>query len=503
MNVEDKVISDAKHAPPQTDSNRLRSLSRPAGVASLVAISVAALMLAAVPSWWPALLGGQASPLVALGVLMSVVAAGAAFVHYTVHHQTGALQSPARQALLGGLTVGLFALVTLLDHLHAPALVTPLPAGAIMVFLFMNRSTAMAAVLAWGLLLQALPTQGPDVVVVGILGSWVAVEALKRVRERWDVGRAGFRVAAAMAVATALLLLLRSRGWEEIGLSAMHAALSGPMAVVLGMGLLPYLERLSGIVTPFTLLELANPAQPLLRTLLLKAPGTYHHSILVGNLGEAAAEAVGADPLLVRVGAYYHDIGKTKRPYFFIENQQGMPNQHDQISPRLSALVITAHVREGIEMAKEHRLPDQVAAFIPTHHGCSLVSYFYHQACESEGADEVLEEHFRYPGPRPSTKETAIVMLADGVEATCRTLTRPSPEQIEATIRRIVQKRVDEGELSETPLTLAEIEVIIGVFNRILQGLYHQRIEYPDQLLEREERARREDRRRLGGSPRS
>jgi len=484
-------------------SRPFRLIGGPGGFAALVALVVWGLMLSGVPSWWPAFAGGTASLLVPAALLLAVTCTGAGFVHVLRTHEPAIQHTHARYGLLGALTVGVFGLVAVLSHLGAPTLVTPLPAAAIMVSLFLNQRIALAAVLAWGLLLQALPAQGADVLIIGSLGSWAALHALRRVRERWDVGRAGFRVAAVMAVSTLLMMLLRGRGLDDAGLSAVHAALSGPMAVVLAVGVLPYLEKLSGIVTPFTLLELANPAQPLLRTLLLKAPGTYHHSILVGNLGEAAAEAVGADPLLVRVGAYYHDVGKTKRPYFFIENQQGMPNQHDQISPRLSALVITAHVREGIELAREHRLPEQVAAFIPTHHGCSLVSYFFHQAKEAEGGEEVLEEHFRYPGPRPTTKETAIVMLADGVEATCRTLTRPSPEQIEATIRRIVQKRVDEGELSEAPLTLAEIEVIIGVFNRILQGLYHQRIEYPDQLLEREERARREDRRRLGGSTRA
>ncbi|MEB3236847.1 MAG: HDIG domain-containing protein [Candidatus Sericytochromatia bacterium] len=495
---------------PDTPHDHEVQVSRPfrlfggtVGFSTFVALAVWGLMLSGVPSWWPVIVGGSSPPWVAAALLLAVLGTGAGFVHVLNTQESELQRTHARHGLLGTLTLGLFGLVAILTHLGAPALVTPLPAAAIMVSLFLNQRVAMTAVLAWGLLLQLLPSQGPDVLVLGGLGSWAALQALRRVRERWDVGRAGFRVAAVMAGTTLAVMLLRGRGWDEAGLSALHAALSGPMAVVLGVGLLPYLEKLSGIVTPFTLLELANPAQPLLRTLLLKAPGTYHHSILVGNLGEAAAEAVGADPLLVRVGAYYHDVGKTKRPYFFIENQQGMPNQHDQISPRLSALVITAHVREGIELAREHRLPEQVAAFIPTHHGCSLVSYFYHQAREAEGGEEVLEEHFRYPGPRPTTKETAIVMLADGVEATCRTLTRPSPEQIEATIRRIVQKRVDEGELSEAPLTLAEIEVIIGVFNRILQGLYHQRIEYPDQLLEREERARREDRRRLGGSPRA
>jgi putative nucleotidyltransferase with HDIG domain len=249
------------------------------------------------------------------------------------------------------------------------------------------------------------------------------------------------------------------------------------------VGVLPYLEDMFGITTTFKLLELANPSQPLLRELQLKAPGTYHHSILVGNLAEAAAEAIGADALLVRVGSYYHDVGKTKRPYFFIENQLGMANQHDRISPRLSALVITAHVKEGLEMAREHKLPAILQEFIATHHGTSLVSYFYHQAVQAEGQRQVQEEHFRYPGPRPRTRETGIVMLADGVEAACRSLKTPTPEQIEQMVRKIVDKRLADGELSEAPLTLKEIEKISAAFIRILTGLFHHRIEYPDQVF--------------------
>jgi putative nucleotidyltransferase with HDIG domain len=204
---------------------------------------------------------------------------------------------------------------------------------------------------------------------------------------------------------------------------------------------------------------------------------------MVGNLAEAAADAIGADGLLVRVGAYYHDIGKTKRPIFFVENQLGIENMHDKLNPRLSARVIIAHVEEGLELARQHRLPRDITDFIATHHGKSLVSYFLHQAEQAEGPDAVSEEGFRYPGPRPWTREQAIVMLADATEATMRTLKNPTIEQIEATVRRIIQKRLTEGELSEAPITLAELEIVAQTFIRITQGLYHQRIEYPDQWL--------------------
>ncbi|MBM3268833.1 MAG: HDIG domain-containing protein [Candidatus Sericytochromatia bacterium] len=429
------------------------------------------------------------------------------FGTYLRAYEPDVARSPRHRYLLAMVVLSYLGLVLLLRTVGAPPALNPLPAVAMLLAVFVNWRVAIAATVAVAVPLALMPWQGAMFLLVGLAGSWVGIVSVRRIRERWDVGKAGIRAGLAMALGMALAGPLVGT-WEleawvrNLGL----AALSGPIAAVLVMGVLPYLERLTGITTAFTLLELANPAQELLRHLLLKAPGTYHHSILVGNLGEAAAEAIGADPLLVRVGAYYHDIGKTKRPYFFIENQQGMGNQHDNISPRLSSLVITAHVKEGIELARQYRLPQQVADFIPMHHGCSLVAYFYHKATQSEGVEEVEEEHYRYPGPRPNTKETAIVMLADGIEATTRTLTRPMPEQIEATVRRIINKRLGEGELSEAPLTLQEIEKIIQAFLRVLLGLYHQRIEYPDQVQEREEKARlqegRKERKRVGGAGR-
>ncbi len=429
------------------------------------------------------------------------------FGSYLRHYEPDVGRSPRHLYLLATVVLSYLGLVLLLRTVRAPIALNPLPAMGMLLAVFANWRVAMGATLAVALPLALIPWQSPAFELVGMAGTWVGIVSVRRIRERWDVGKAGIRaglvMALGMAVAGPLVGSWELEAWvRNLGL----AALSGPIAAVLVMGVLPYLERLTNITTAFTLLELANPSQELLRHLLLKAPGTYHHSILVGNLGEAAAEAIGADPLLVRVGAYYHDIGKTKRPYFFIENQQGMGNQHDNISPRLSSLVITSHVKEGIELARQYRLPQQVADFIPMHHGCSLVAYFYHKATQSEGVEEVEEEHYRYPGPRPNTKETAIVMLADGIEATTRTLTRPMPEQIEATVRRIVNKRMGDGELSEAPLTLLEVETIIQAFLRVLLGLYHQRIEYPDQVQEREEKARQQDsrkeRKRVGGAGR-
>jgi putative nucleotidyltransferase with HDIG domain len=257
---------------------------------------------------------------------------------------------------------------------------------------------------------------------------------------------------------------------------------NGMGSAVLTIGLLPFLESFFGVLTAVNLLELANPNRPLLHKLLMEAPGTYHHSIIVGNLAEAAAVEIGGNTALVRVGALYHDIGKTKRPYFFIDNQFGGENPHDKISPSLSALIITSHVRDGVAMAQEAGLPQEVVDLIHQHHGNSLVSYFYTRATENGGAEQVIEDDFRYDCPRPQTREAAILMLADSCEAAVRSLTKAPPGRIEAVVRKIIKDRLDDGQLEQSPLTFKDLDRIATVFTKILAGTFHKRIEYPDSL---------------------
>ncbi|HHY59606.1 MAG TPA: HDIG domain-containing protein, partial [Clostridia bacterium] len=260
-------------------------------------------------------------------------------------------------------------------------------------------------------------------------------------------------------------------------------------------GSLPFLETTFGITTSLRLLEMSNPNQPLLKRLLLEAPGTYHHSILVGNLAEAAADAVRADGLLARVGAYYHDIGKLKRPYFFIENQLTAENPHDKLSPTLSNLIIMAHVKDGLELAKEHQLPKVVTDIIAQHHGTSLISFFYNKAVNQaqEGRhDPVSEDDFRYEGPKPQTKEAAIVMLADSVEAAVRSIQKSNPGRMEATVRRVIKEKLEDGQLEECELTFKELDIIAQAFVRVLSGFFHSRIEYPEHVLKEIERRRRD-----------
>jgi len=233
------------------------------------------------------------------------------------------------------------------------------------------------------------------------------------------------------------------------------------------------------ITTFLQLMELARPTHPLLQQLLMKSPGTYHHTILVSNLTERAAQAVGADPLLARVGAYYHDIGKTLQPYYFTENQTDGVNIHDRLDPKTSAQIITSHVREGIKLAKKYDIPPAIVDFIPQHHGTRLVTYFYHQACQQLGEENVNKEDYRYPGPKPQTRETAILMLADSVQAISQGKPPTRLEDTDRIVRRVINERLAEGQLDECNLTLRDLTRIRHSFVDVLQSMYHERVKYP------------------------
>ena len=252
------------------------------------------------------------------------------------------------------------------------------------------------------------------------------------------------------------------------------------------LGILPIIENVFRIMTPYGLAELADHNQPLLRKLMNDAPGTFNHSLTVSHLCENAAEAIGANPVLARVGAMYHDIGKLLRPMFFVENQSfyGIENPHKSCTPRFSKMLITAHPKDGVELAKDAHLPQIINNFILQHHGTSLVSYFYNEALKEEGAENVNEEQFRYPGPKPNMKETAILMIADAVESAVRAAKNPSNEEIDAIIDKIIKERLNDGQLSDSPLTLKDLKTIAETFSRMLRGMHHKRIKYHNDLVQ-------------------
>jgi putative nucleotidyltransferase with HDIG domain len=268
---------------------------------------------------------------------------------------------------------------------------------------------------------------------------------------------------------------LVNRGLFDLGAGFLGAALTATIVTVT----LPFFEGVFDIATDIKLLELLDPNQPLLKDLVYKSPGTYHHSIIIGNLAESAAEAINENPLLARVGSYYHDIGKAQKPEYFIENQRTNENKHDRLTPSMSSLIITSHVKEGVEMAKQQKLPSEVVDIIRQHHGTSLITYFYQKAREQVPLGVVSEQDFRYPGPRPRTKVAAIVMLADAVEAASRTLVDPSPPRIQGLTSSVITRIFLDDQLSMCDLTLKDLREISKSFNQSLTAIFHHRIDYP------------------------
>lgn len=320
----------------------------------------------------------------------------------------------------------------------------------------------------------------PQIILVAIVANIISSLTLKKVNQRNDIlySTAYLAVSSAIIVLSSGILLSNNikRILIDVALATGGAFISG----ILAMGLLPFLESSFNLVTNMKLLELSNPNNLLLKRLLMEAPGTYHHSIMVANLAEVAAEEVGANPMLVRVGAYYHDIGKIKRPFFFGENQLGGVNPHDKISPALSTTIIISHVKDGLELAKEYDVPTIVTDMIAQHHGTTLVKYFYYTLKNnSENPDLIKEDDFRYPGPKPQTKEAAIIMMADSVEAAVRSIQEPTLDKIEAMVNNIIKDKLNSNQLNECDLTFKDLEVIKACFLKVLKGIYHHRIEYP------------------------
>lgn len=294
-------------------------------------------------------------------------------------------------------------------------------------------------------------------------------------------------------VAIGAFSLARMDDIETVLNTLMYIAISS-VFILFTYPIILLFEKLFGVTTDFTLLELGDTNQSLLKELMNKAPGTFHHSLQVANLAEAASAAIGANPLLSRVGALYHDIGKMIKPEYFVENQTGGVNEHDKLKPQMSAMVIKAHVSEGVKMAKEHSLPQVLIRFIETHHGTSIIRYFYEKAKEDENLKEMLQEdQFRYDGPLPSTKETGILLLADGIEAASRAMKNPTYSKLENLVNRMVDDRVKEGQLSHCPLTFRDLQVIKETFLNILVGVYHSRIEYPEDEKEAKKSSKQQE----------
>ena len=320
-----------------------------------------------------------------------------------------------------------------------------------------------------------------------LLGSLIGAREAVYCRQRSTLLKAGFAVGMANLLVI-LCLKIKLGGffdWQPLTGDLILGFSSGILSGIIATGVVPLIEVMFSYTTDIKLLELGNLNHPLLKELIMEAPGTYHHSILTGSLVEAAAESIGANPLLAKVGAYYHDIGKMKKSLYFIENQRGTENKHDKLSPNMSSLILISHIKEGVEQAKDHRLGKVITDIIQQHHGTSLIAYFFQKAKEKENPAEaaVDENDFRYPGPKPQTKEAGLVMLADAVEASSRSLNDPTPARIQGMVQKTINIFFTDGQLDECELTLKDIHLIAKSFNRILTGIFHHRVEYPDKTF--------------------
>jgi len=368
--------------------------------------------------------------------------------------------------------------------------VVPTSAAVLLIGILLDGYAGAAMAAALALITGIVNPNGLEAATYVFAGGAASLLAVARAERLNAFLRAGLVIALAnVAVIVAFGLL---DGTDLTGILQLTAAgvVNAALSVVLAVGSFAMLGNLFGIMTIFQLLELANPSSRLLRRLLLETPGTYHHSVMVGNLAERAAETVGADALLARVAAYYHDIGKMKNPLAFIENQAGARNIHDDLDPETSARIIAGHIRDGIDLGYEYGLPVQVIGFIPQHHGTSVMSYFYGKAVQEAGGDPALvnKDTFRYPGPKPQSREAAILMLSDGVEASVRSLDSKDEASIRAMVTSIVDARLEDGQLDDADLTLRNLAQIKDAFVQQLLGMYHSRIKYPDNVLALDER---------------
>ncbi|MBW1988959.1 MAG: HDIG domain-containing protein [Deltaproteobacteria bacterium] len=367
---------------------------------------------------------------------------------------------------------------------HAPSAVfygTPLAAGAMTLCLFLGLEVALAFAVILTFSATMLFDNPFYAWTYFLVGSVLGAYWVRDSRERNVMIKAGVKVGAVNAGMVLAIYLQRGAPLSEsFAWDAFGGLLGGLLAGVFTTGLVPMVEALFGYTTDIKLMELANLDRPVLRRLMIEAPGTYHHSVVVGSMVEAAAAQIGANPLLAKACGYYHDIGKIQKPLYFVENQMSGKNRHDKLAPSMSALILIAHLREGVEMAKKYRLGQLITDAIQQHHGTSLIRGFYEKAKQVRGEENVKEEDFRYPGPKPQTKEAGLVMLADVVEAASRTLENPTPARIQGNVQRLIRNIFADGQLDECELTLKDLHQIAKSFNKILAGIHHHRVEYPD-----------------------
>lgn len=384
----------------------------------------------------------------------------------------------------------LLCVIILLDLLAAfllnpfTPLIIPIFIAPMLISIMLDLRLGVVVNLLLTLAISLITKGDQGFLYTAIIGGTLSAFIVSGASQRSRVSASGLLIAVANAAVITIVNLLNKGSLPTIANEAALVAANGMMSTIFTIGTLPFFESTFNIITPLKLLELSNPNQPLIKRLLMEAPGTYHHSLMVGNLAEVATEAINGNSLLARVGAYYHDVGKLKRPNFFKENQLS-DNPHDRMTPNLSTLVITSHTSDGAEIAEKYKVPLAVREIIIQHHGTTLAAYFYYKAKKADKADSVKQEDFRYQGPRPSSKEAAVVMLADSVEAAVRSMVDKTEGKMEGLIRKIIKDKLDDGQLDLCELTLKDLDTIAKAFMRVFGGYFHEREEYPEMKAKR------------------
>jgi len=392
-----------------------------------------------------------------------------------------------RQAIVMLILALLTLSISLLVGQYLSVSAMPVMLAAMLAVNLLGARQAYVLSFAVSMLVTFLTVSGPgletsqmlSVLLMTNIGSMLSIYLLRKNPARVSVFFTGLIVGVVDLVLLVCIGALTSSDLSSVMGNASYAILGSLVSAVLCVGLQPIFEAGFNLVTPSKLIELSNPNQPLLRRLMIETPGTYHHSMIVANLAEAAAEAIGADAVLTRVGAYYHDIGKLIRPMYFKENQIG-ENPHDKTDPRVSTAILTEHTRDGVELARKHHLPDPIIDMIQQHHGDTAAMYFYAKTVKQMGEENVDLNDFRYDGPKPQSAEAAILMLSDTVEAAVRSIQEPTQEKISAMIKKLVRGKMEDGQLDECTLTFRDIGKICSAYETVLKGVFHERIEYPD-----------------------
>jgi putative nucleotidyltransferase with HDIG domain len=359
------------------------------------------------------------------------------------------------------------------------------PVAAMLLTIIFDSRLSVYTIIIICILVSAIRGGDYDIFVPNFAASILVVYSVRDIKNRSQIFVSMIYILSGYVISILAIGFERYDSFNMIKYQLYAALLNSVLSPILAYGLLIFYEKVFRVATDLVFLELSDFNHPLLRELASKAPGSFHHSVVMGNLSESAAKEIGANQILARVGCYYHDIGKVVSPNYFVENQLDSKNKHEQLNPSLSAKMIISHVKNGIKLAEKYRIPKEIISFIPMHHGTTLVSYFYEKArTEEEGEDTVHDYIYRYPGPKPHSKETGIVMLADAVEAATRAVEDPTPAKLETQIDQIIKSRFIEGELDECDLTLQDLIKIKYSFLKTIVGIHHHRIKYPEKVNE-------------------